>query len=185
MQGRAALCLNATTKKSTSTKTRADLVAMWDGVDHLFIDEVSMIGCNMMVDIHNALVNATGCTEPFGGINVIFDLNYTKLHTDAPSGQKTVLGKLLWRSVETVVLLNEQMRQIGTANARFVSLLDRLRDGTCTDEDFELLNTRLISTAGEDLANELWRNAPIIVSENAIKDAINVRATLAFAPKQS
>ena len=195
-----ALCLNATSSKSTGTKTRADLVAMWDGVDHLFIDEVSMIGCHMMVDIHNALVNATGCTDPFGGINVIFagdfaqlppvgdtklytHLNYGKLHADTLSGQKTVFGKLLWRSIDTVVLLDEQMRQAGEANSRFVSLLNRLRDGSCTEEDFRLLNTRLISATDEDLKSELWQNASVIVSENAVKDAINVRATLAFAER--
>ena len=195
-----ALCLNPASKKAAGTKTRADLVAMWDGVDHLLIDEVSMIGCSMMVDIHEALVNATGCTDPFGGVNIIFagdfaqlppvgdtklytHLNYTKLHTDTPSGQKTVFGKLLWHSVDTVILLNEQMRQAGEANVKFVSLLSRLRDGSCTEEDFELLNTRLISTANEDLANELWQRAPVIVSENAVKDAINVRATLAFAAR--
>ena len=195
-----ALCLNPASKKTAGTKTRADLVAMWDGVDHLLIDEVSMIGCHMMVDIHNALVNATGCTEPFGGINVIFagdfaqlppvgdtklytHLSHAQLYSNTPFGQKTVFGKLLWRSVDTVVLLDEQMRQTGEANAKFISLLSRLRDGSCSETDFELLNTRLISTANEDLTDELWRKAPVIVSENAVKDAINVRATLAFAER--
>ena len=104
-----ALCLSPTGKNTTGTKTQADLVAMWDGVDHLLVDEVSMIGCSMMADIHDALVNATGCTDPFGGINVIFagdfaqlppvgdtklymHLNYGKLHTDTLSGQKTVVA---------------------------------------------------------------------------------------------
>ena len=194
-----ALCLNPA-GKAAGTKTQADLVAMWDGVNHLLVDEVSMLGCNMMVDIHEALIKATGSTEPFGGINVIFagdfaqlppvgdtklytHLSYAKLHMDTPSGQKTVFGKLLWRSVDTVVLLDEQMRQSGEGNAKFVSLLSRLRDGSCTEEDFELLNTRLISVANEDLTTELWQNAPMIVSENAVKDAINVRATQAFAER--
>ena len=195
-----ALCMNAASKKSTGTKTRTDLIAMWDGVDHLLVDEVSMIGCSLLVDIHNALVNATGRTEPFGGINIIFagdfaqlppvgdtklyaHLNYNKLHVDTPSGQKTVFGKLLWRAIDTVVILTEQMRQAGEANAKFVSLLSRLRDGSCTEEDFEVLNTRLISVARENLSDTLWRTASMIVSENAVKDAINVKATLAFAER--
>ena len=195
-----ALCLNPGSKNTAGTKTRADLVAMWDGVDYLFIDEVSMVGCNMLVDIHDALVNATGRTELFGGVNVIFagdfaqlppvgdtklyaHLNYAKLHTDSRPGQKTVFGKLLWRSVDIVVLLCEQMRQTGQRNMRFVDLLNRLRDGSCTEEDFELLNTRLVSNANENLANECWQKAPVVVSENAVKDGINVRATLAFAAR--
>jgi len=195
-----ALCMSPASNKSAGTKTRADLIAMWDGVDHLLIDEVSMIGCRMLVKIHEALVNATGCTDPFGGINVIFagdfaqlppvgdtnlyaHLNYEKLHVDTQFGQKTVFGKLLWRSVDVVVLLSEQMRQTGEANAGFVSLLSRLRNGSCTEDDFDLLNTRLLSVAGEDLTAMSWRNTPMIVSDNAVKDAINVRATLAFAKR--
>ena len=195
-----ALCMNLAKKKSDGNKSHADLVAMWRGVDWLFIDEVSTIGCNLLVDIHNALVSATGCTDPFGGINVIFAgdfaqlppvmdtklyarLDNKKLHAETKAGQKTTFGKLLWHSVGTVVILTEQMRQCGEANQRFVSLLGRLREGMCTDDDFSLLNSRVISAAKEDPSTDEWRSAPMIVSENIVKDAINVRATIAFAQR--
>jgi len=42
-------------------KTRADLIAMWLGVDHLFVDEVSMLGCYLILQIHEALVIVKGC----------------------------------------------------------------------------------------------------------------------------
>ena len=196
----AALCMNPASKKMAGTKTQVDLIAMWDGVDYLFIDKVLMIGCSMLVDIHEALVNATGCTDPFGGINMIFagdfsqlppigdmklyaHLNHRNLRVGTPSGQKTVFRKLLWRSVDSVVLLSEQMQQTSEANTRFVSFLSKLRDGTYTEDDFELLNSRLLSATKEDLTSTPWRNAPIIVSENAVKDVINERATLAFAKR--
>ena len=196
-----ALCMSpAAKKKSDGNKTRANLMAMWSSVDYLFVDEVSTIGCSFLVDIHNALVSATGHTDLFGGISVIFagdfaqlppvldtklytHLNHKKLHAETPAGQKTTFGKLLWRSVGTVVILTEQMRQYGEANRQFVSLLGRLREGTCTEDDFSLLNSRLISTTGENLSTNDWQNAPIIVSENAVKDAINMRATIAFAER--
>ncbi|KAJ7086529.1 hypothetical protein C8R44DRAFT_531153, partial [Mycena epipterygia] len=38
-----------------SSKARRDLMAMWEGVDYLFIDEVSMIGCGLLSDISEAL----------------------------------------------------------------------------------------------------------------------------------
>jgi hypothetical protein len=37
-----ALCISQRTGKSTQTRTRRDLIATWEGVDYLFIDEVSM-----------------------------------------------------------------------------------------------------------------------------------------------
>ena len=195
-----ALSLSLSKKKSDANKTRAALVAMWNGVDYLLVDEVSTIGCQLLVDIHNALVSATGNTNLFGGMSVIFagdfaqlppvldpklytHLDHKKVRAETPAGQKTTFGKLLWRSVGTVVILTEQMRQSGEANEEFVSLLGRLREGVCTEGDFSLLNSRVMSTAGEDLSTDEWQTAPIIVSENAVKDAINMRASLAFAER--
>ncbi|KAG1885109.1 hypothetical protein F4604DRAFT_1878546 [Suillus subluteus] len=37
-----------------------DLVAMWEGVDYLFVDEVSMIGCNFLLQISEALQRRKG-----------------------------------------------------------------------------------------------------------------------------
>ena len=193
-----ALCMSLHKKKSDANKSHAELIAMWESVDYLFVDEVSTIGCRLLVDIHEALVSATGRTDLFGGISIIFagdfsqlppvldaklytHLDRKQLHAESLLGQKTTFGKLLWRSVGTVVILTEQMRQSGEGNEQFVSLLSRLREGMCTMDDFFLLNSRLISTAEEDLTKDDWRNAPIIVSENAVKDAINMKATLEFA----
>ncbi|KAH9855234.1 hypothetical protein C2E23DRAFT_724563, partial [Lenzites betulinus] len=36
-------------------KTKRDLEAMWDGVDYLLIDEVSMVGCKLLARVSEAL----------------------------------------------------------------------------------------------------------------------------------
>lgn len=194
-----ALCMNLAKKKSNGNKIRTELAAMWDGVDYLFIDEVSTIGCRLLVDVHEALVSATGRTDLYGGVSVIFagdfaqlppvldaklytHLDQKKLHAETSFGQKTTFGKLLWRSVGTVVILTEQMRQSGEGNREFVSLLNRLREGMCTKDDYSLLNSRLVSTARGTSWDD-WNDTPIIVSENAVKDALNMRATLAYAQR--
>lgn len=187
-----ALNLSQKTGKRGNGKTKADLIAMWMGVDYLFIDEVSMIGCGLLLQIHEALVDAKGCTDPFGGISVIFagdfaqlpPVNQTKLFSRAKSAKEsTVFGLLLWRSVTTVVVLTEQMRQAGPENVPFVEMLSRLRDGRCTLADYDLLNTRLLRNVIDDEHKGLWYDAPMIVYSNAIKDAINLQATLAFAQR--
>ncbi|KAJ7766141.1 hypothetical protein B0H16DRAFT_1238173, partial [Mycena metata] len=38
-----------------SSKSKRDLMAMWDGVDYLFIDEISMVGCPFLHDISHQL----------------------------------------------------------------------------------------------------------------------------------
>ena len=173
-----------------NAKTRADLIAMWSGVDYLFVDEVSMIGCYLLYQIHAALVEARGCTDPFGGMSLIFagdfaqlpPVGQTKLFTRTKSMKEAIVfGQLLWRSITTVVMLTQQMRQAGSNNERFVELLSRLRDGRCTPIDFDLLNTRLLNTALDDSYRSQWQCAPVVVYKNAIKDAINREATMAFS----
>ncbi|KAG1792593.1 uncharacterized protein HD556DRAFT_1213849, partial [Suillus plorans] len=136
-----------------------------------------MIGCNFLLQVSEALTEAKGKTTPFGAMNLItagdFDqlppvgqprlFSHVNTHRVATSqGQNAVLGKLLWLSIDTVVILNEIRRQQGKENQPFVELLSRLRHGNCTTMDYEL-------------------DAPVIVSNNDVKDAFNVQATADFA----
>ncbi|KAJ7710809.1 hypothetical protein B0H17DRAFT_914469, partial [Mycena rosella] len=50
-----ALCINQRSSQSSQSRTRRDLTAMWEGVDYFFIDEVSMVGCSLLLQIHEAL----------------------------------------------------------------------------------------------------------------------------------
>jgi hypothetical protein len=79
---------------------------MWHGVDYLFIDEISMIGCKLLAKIHNALQIAKELKLPFGGVNIIFASDfaqlpcvqdtclYSKMSFNKPNNN-VVLGKLL------------------------------------------------------------------------------------------
>ncbi|KAJ6550915.1 hypothetical protein B0H10DRAFT_1714641, partial [Mycena sp. CBHHK59/15] len=162
-----------------------------------------MICCGLLSDISEALSIAKGNTDSFGvtkmgTTRIIFVGDFSQLPpvgqvklfsnlmkpgltaTTRPK-QKVVFGKLLWLSFKTVVLLTENKRQSGPENERFLALLGRLRDGRCTEGDFQLLNTRVLSNIGVDWSAEQWRTAPIIVSDNATKDAFNIKAARAFA----
>lgn len=189
-----ALCLMNQSKMKTNSKAHQELIAMWEGVDYLFIDEVSMLGCGFLCSISKALNKAKQNPAPFGGINVIFAGDFAQLgpvvdtklfrHIDtAKAAQTTIFGKILWLSVTVVVILTEPMRQSGASNNRFIELLTRLRVGQCSQEDFDLLNQRRLSEMNIDWSNPNWRDAPIIVATNAMKDALNERATKAFAAR--
>ena len=190
-----ALSINQRSKGKAKNHTRRDLVAMWEGVGYLFIDEVSMIGCNFLLQISEALTEAKGNTAPFGGINVIFagdfaqlpPVGQTRLYShisthgaSTKQGQDMLFGKLLWLSVRTVVILRQVMRQQGEQNQSFVSLLERLRVGKCTEEDYTLLNSRLISQMQPSWEND-WKDVPIVVCDNDVKDAFNAESAATFA----
>lgn len=192
----AALNLNQRMKKGSKGKSKRDLIAMWQAVDYLLIDEVSMISCNLLVQIHEALCEAKENSALFGGVNIVFAGDFAqlppvgqrglhrKINTYAVTtvkGQNAVFGRLLWLSITTVVLLKIVMRQTGDHNVQFLEVLSRLRVGTCTEEDYELLSSRIVSKVKPEWNDGGWLHAPVIVSTNEVKDVINVRATLTFA----
>ncbi|KAJ3932049.1 MAG: hypothetical protein NXY57DRAFT_872447, partial [Lentinula lateritia] len=50
-----ALLLSTSSSAKVNSKSRQKLLAMWQGVDYLFIDEVSMLGCRFLLKISRAL----------------------------------------------------------------------------------------------------------------------------------
>ena len=111
----AALSINQRNKSGSQSKTHRDLVAMWEGVDFFFIDEISMIGCTMLYKISEALIDSKSIDAPFGGINLIVagdfaqlppvgetrlyaNIDTSKNRSASTRNQETVFGKLLWLS---------------------------------------------------------------------------------------
>jgi len=190
--------------EKNGSRSRKELVESWEGIDYLFIDEVSMVGCSMLVDISMALGIAKESTAPFGGINVIFAGDFCQLPpvgdtplytaiesvTNKPSdsqtenSQKKIKGLTLWHEISVVILLSKSMRQSGQENERFRALLERLRFGICTDDDVRLLKSRLLSKAEVNLNQSCWRSAPIITRSNAVKDALNLRGIQCLADER-
>ena len=198
----ASLLINQRHGVKTGSKTKRDLAAIWKNVDYLFIDEVSMISCDFLTKIHDALVDAKGNTAPFGGMNVIFTGDFAQLspvsgkslyaHLDitrcaTTQTQKKIFGRLLWLSIKTVVLLKQIVRQHGPENSAFIHLLLRLREGRCTRDDFDLLQSRVIQNTSRepetDILNHNWTDAPIIVCDNESKDQLNIRMTKTFTQR--
>ena len=93
-----------------------------------------------------------------------------------------MLGRLLWLSVDTVVILHETMRQLGSTNTPFVDLLQQLHNGICTNVDYRLLTARSLENLLSPI-NDQWRSAPVIVTNNSVRDAINFRATQVFVDR--
>ncbi len=132
----AALLLNQRGQRGNRSKSNRDLVSMWQGVDYLFIDEVSMVSSKLLVQVSAVLCLAKEDQSVFGGVNIIFAGDFAQLlpvgdsklfsrinHVSSlESAQKTVQGRLLWFAVKTVVVLTQVMRQEGKENETLMSL---------------------------------------------------------------
>lgn len=188
--------------KTENSPAKKELFEMWAGVEYLLIDEVSMVGCELMTQISAALSIAKCNPVPFGGISVIFAGDFcqlppvknTRLYTPIEDNslisasqneyaQMKLMGRSAWLATDTVVVFHQQMRQKGQLNSRFRELLDRLRFGKCNEDDVNLLKTRVMSTADVDLTSNAWRSAPIITKRNSLKDALNIQGAETFAAR--
>lgn len=108
----------------------------------LVIDEVSMLDSDMLETIDCALRHATGCSSPFGGVQVVAVGDFYQLApvTKGSDRIKWAFTSPLWRAL-TPVSLTEVHRQ---KNARFASFLNRVRDGSATQADVNWFTYRAV-----------------------------------------
>ena len=175
-----------------------------DGVDYIFLDEISMVACHELYQISASLAKARNMTEkPFGGLNMIFAGDFAQLKPVFGSplysqtvgtsvnaamsmrSQQSAIGKALWHQITTVVILRQNMRQkMQSANdAKFRSALENMRYAQCTEEDIDFLKTLIAGKNSNqpNIAQRRFRNVSIITELNSQKDQLNKLGSLRFA----
>ena len=212
--GSAAALLNGSTYHSVlnigSDQARNDVTSQssvhehLDGVDYIFLDEISMVACHELYQISASLAKARNMTEiPFGGLNMIFAGDFAQLkpvfgsplysHTVGTSvdasmsvrSQQSAIGKALWHQVTTVVILRQNMHQKTQSpeDAQFGTALEIMRYAQCTQDDIEFLKTCIAgrNTRQPNIAKKQFRNVLIITELNSQKDQLNKLGSLHFA----
>ena len=190
--------------KHTSAIQMAQVKERLQGVDYIFLDEVSMLSCRDMYLISARLARVMNNLEaPFGGLNIIFAGDFAQLppvigHENAslysrsvgknPTSlrqQEAAIGKALWHQVTTVVILRQNMRQRtqSTSDAKFREVLSNMRYKACTPADITFLRSLISSEMpGRSSVNEKqFRNVSIITNLNSQKDEINRLGSQRFA----
>src|SRR5205814_4124354 len=154
-------------KKKIGSKTKH-----WKDHKYLIIDKVSMMDCKMLVNLNMNLKEAKSQYDDyFGGINIIFMGDFLQLatisHLDVYINKSSEWedGHRLWRSINLVVLLTEQMRQ--SDDPKFAAALRRIRFHEPTLEDIEMLNSRI----GAPLDCPI--SIPIIIRRHRLRDTLN------------
>jgi hypothetical protein len=178
-----------------------------EGVEYIFLDEVSMLSCSDMYRICAQLAKSTGDPEQtFGGINMIFAGDFaqlppvfggegsslysgsigTQIHSGLHlEGQKCAIGKAVWHQITTVVILRENMRQKSQTpeDAMLRQALENMRYKACSSQDIAFLRT-LVSKYGPNnshISEKRFRNVSIITAMNADKDKMNELGSHRFA----
>lgn len=153
-----------TRSKVENRPAQAKLENMWRLVEYIILDEMSMIGLSLLARLNKLVTTAKHCDPmtPMGGINIILFGDYIqyspvfdkplyydfstaatgsnrKLPTENEIQQKSARALIL--QINCVVVLEQQMR---TKDVVYKALLNRIRNGDGTHEDWLLLRTRVI-----------------------------------------
>jgi len=115
----------------------------------LIIDEISMVGSDFLVQIDKRLRLIKGDDRPFGGLSI---LAVGDLYQLPPVRQRSVfsvsrdamcqLQGYIWQLSFKLVEQTQNMRQ---RDSGFADILNRIRVGTCTKSDEQILSTRLLN----------------------------------------
>jgi hypothetical protein len=139
----------------------------WRFVEYLILDEMSMVGLSLLGRLNKLIATAKHCDpmSTMGGINIILFGDYiqyspvfdkplyydfsmttakntkksTKLPTENEIQQKSARALIL--QINCVVVLEQQMR---TTDLPYQALLNRVRNGEGTHDDWLLLRSRVI-----------------------------------------
>ncbi|CAF1559154.1 unnamed protein product, partial [Adineta ricciae] len=184
-------------QKKTSKPGSSNIENDWKHVDYLIIDEISMVGLRLLAQLNELLTSGKRAPPevPFGGINIILLGDYIQympvldkpLYSNLERGSSSRLstetdiqygvGRSLVLQINTVTKLSQQMR---TEDQKYLTLLNHLRLGQTTRDDFDYLCTRIIGPrqAVQSLREKPWCDAPILVFRNQLRTEINNRAAL-------
>ena len=153
----------------------------------LIIDEVSMVGANMLLEIHKRLQQIKGMSDDavFGGVSI---LAVGDLYQLPPVGQAPLFSTVsdcyaqlygsgsLWVDHFIMLELTEIMRQ--RSDRAFSELLCRVRTNSCTSDDVKILKLREIAA---DTANYPTQ-ALHVYRLNADVDKRNIHMLNSLAP---
>lgn len=64
-----------------------------------------------------------------------------------------------------------------------IDILGRLQEGSCTDHDYQVLCSCIVSNVQPDWSSDDWKDTPMIVTQNETKDILNNAAAMVFARK--
>ena len=132
---------------------RPDAIAALRGIDVLVIDEVSMVSSDLLDAVDKSFRLAKANLKPFGGTQIIMFGDFCQL---APIGKKGAFKKymqqhykslyafdsLVWE--KAIYVKYELQHVFRQEDEDYKQLLNRVREGTFTTADIDLLNTRVI-----------------------------------------
>jgi PIF1-like helicase len=166
--------------RKQNSDVSARIKRLWENKTILVIDEISMTDLSILATINrhckSAKAQPKSSPDLFGGLPVVIlagdflqfpPVRGRPLWMDPrPLNDDEAEGHRIWRRFDKVVILDEQMRQ--AKDPAFQSFLGRARSGSLTQNDVDLLNTKVVSSV---LSPDL-DDATFIVQRNSLRHSL-------------
>ena len=176
-----------------NTQSRnTDLHFIYENLKVIFLDEVSMVGCDMLTKVNFRMQEIMGNNSFMGGVSMVATGDFGQL---PPVGQGMIwqssgldgrigIAPNHWDENFSIYYLREKMR---SQDCKFSSILDKVRKGHCDQEVLSFMQKQCRKCPDED-DNELYAQGKlsIIVTNNADRETINLEKLNKLLPnKQS
>lgn len=136
----------------------AKLEMQWRHVKYLIIDEMSMVGLHLLAKLDRVVKTAKHLKPeaPFGGVNIIFFGDflqyspvldkplYTNFKISPQPTERDIEIQCAQKIMSQINCAVELVQQMRTEDTEYMELLNHLRKGQTTMEDYRLLCTRVI-----------------------------------------
>ena len=158
-----------------NAKKRDSMREMMSDLTILIIDEISMVKAELLYHLHIRLFKEIKQTkESFGGVAVLLFGDIMQLEPvratwifKEPSCKTE--PSALWRKFKFIELKTNHRQE---DDKTYADMLNRIRFGHQTDDDIEVLNSRVFDTYPEDAIHIFGKNAPCNEFNNAKLDAL-------------
>jgi hypothetical protein len=156
--------------------------AKFRGVYFLLIDEISMVSAQMLSFMDRVLRSIREPSLPFGGMHIITLGDFCQLAPVAKAPLYADLsGSEIWRTISHVIILKHQVR--AASDPAFRALLTRSREHQNTQDDFSMLQSRLLghpTCIPTDLHAPQWIDATVILTRKKAAKVLNLVRLRAF-----
>jgi len=170
--GKATIPLEKLKEECTKSPERTiSRYSQWKSVDILVIDEISMMGTRLFALLDYLARFVREDARPFGGLQLVMSGDFLQL---PPIGDQFVFKSPIWQQMhpEEVTFLSS-MRQ--KQDQSFFRLLKRIRIGTHTRSDLEILARRKIDKVPEFIVQNVGKSIvpPFMFSRHLQVEALN------------
>jgi ATP-dependent DNA helicase PIF1 len=135
-------------------------------LDILVVDEISMMTSDLLEKIEYILRKIRSSKQPFGGVRLLFSGDFLQLE---PIEGENILNHEL---ISDFVFINLQNNYRQQGDTRFQELLNNLRVNELTEEDLELIKTRIVEDIPESVPRMYCTNKEVALANKGYSGSL-------------